>query len=133
MSEVKKFLESLKNRALASELFPTEKPKNETEALDAYVKAAEKLGFSITAEELKAEIEENAAATAKETEDQIRKIPAEELDKVAGGGSDRQPCEVTYIEGEWCYWPDSCTYLINKYGAESEWEIEETEECVTVF
>ena len=114
MDKVKEFLELVKNDPKGKELAEKlGRPKNDTEAIDGYLRIAKELNFSLTEEELT----EGLKNLMRERKTQSEKITldAEDLDNVAGGYHDPK-CSDTYeTEGEWCWFTDSCTLFINNY------------------
>ncbi len=87
-------------------------PKDDQEAVQAYVKIAKELGFDLTADEiitgLKGMEEEQKAKSEKVLLDESS------LEKVAGGAGDPR-CLDTFDEGEWCWFTDSCAYVVTSY------------------
>ena len=123
MEKVKQFFEALHSDPRGSELLGgTVRPESEEEQLRAYVKAAEALGFSLTAEEIaegiKAIASERAAATERAA-DAVKKLDSDELDSVAGGTDipTKDPkCANTFKQQENCWLNDGCDQIYNDYG-----------------
>ena len=108
-------------------------PTTMDEAYELYAEVAEKLGFSLTAQQ----IAEAAAALAQEqkgataqAEEAMRELdPAElaavagakdcELDFMPGGQECKQTmvysCSSTFDYGEWCWFDDACESIISVY------------------
>lgn len=118
MSKVKEFFEKLNTDANAAELFKGKKTAEDPEeAVNTYLDAAKKLGFELTADEIKKyfvererELKEKTNSTAKA----VQALPDDELDKVAGGG-DHDECEDTYMDRENCWIHDGCDLINTHY------------------
>ena len=99
-------------------------PENEEETISAYLGLAEKLGYSLTAEEIRAGVKALAQEQRSKTEKAVsdmEKAPLDEetLEAVSGGEKgDYHPetCDSTFVEGEWCWLSESCSYLIDDVG-----------------
>ena len=119
MSEIKELLEKLNNTADVQSLFPDAKPQTREEEINIYADVAEKLGYSISKEELENYIEkienEIREATASQI-DSIKKLDVSELDTVAGGSEYfKELCEYTYKDYENCWYQDACDHVQNDY------------------
>jgi hypothetical protein len=117
MDEIKKFFEELKKDENASKLFSGKKPDTEEELIDCYIKVAEQLGYSITAEALKEEMDKTAAEIAKKNDstiEGIKEVSVEDMDAVAGGRM-LWNCEYTYKDEENCWSQDACDVIITSY------------------
>lgn len=119
MSKINEFLNALEQNADVKELLKNQpKPDSDEEAAAVYVSIAEKLGFSVTKEEMlnglkgleKVQQEKTGASDAglKQALDEAA------LEQVAGGGADPR-CDDTFSAGEWCWFTDSCSYVIRFY------------------
>lgn len=92
----------------AQELYQSmEKPKTLDEAIPVYAQIAEKLGYGITAEDIREAVEQNEARIRLETEKAVSDVELEgcEMARVAGGG-DHPQCKDTYSNG----WDGVCFY-----------------------
>ena len=120
MNEVKEFLKVLSQDQKAQALLRQERePASAEEAAARYAAIAEKLGFSLPEEQMLAflkEQEERQKKLTAETAEQFEKAALSEdaLDEVAGGKGD-DACTETFDAGEWCWFADSCSYVINLY------------------
>ena len=122
MQDVQKFLQILqKDEAARESLKKQPKPANDDEAVAAYVALAEKMGYSVTGEEMAAGLkgyEQIYRMTAAKAADSVKTALDEDaLDHVAGGKLDN--CDSTAEPGEWCWFSDSCSFIINGYDAAS--------------
>ena len=113
---MKDFLDKIKNDPEVKEMIKAlPVPKNDEEALAGYQSVAKQLGFDLSKEDviaaLKALAEEQRAKTDKISLDD------EALEHVAGGAGN-ELCHDTFDEGEWCWFTDSCSYVITDYSAE---------------
>ncbi len=120
MDEVKKFLDVLENDPRAKELSENLSiPYDEEKAIDVYIDMAKKLGFTITREDLlnwKQEEEEAYKAKAEKAEaGMMESLDMDQMDKVAGGNGHEKRCRFTYKSGEWCWFQDSCGWIICRY------------------
>ena len=108
---VQKFLNAVRTDPRAKELEEAmAAPKSDKEAIEGYLKLAKDLGFDMTADELIAGLkglEQNQKAQT----DKIA-LDTEDLENVAGGN---ETCIDTHVEGEWCWFTDSCEHLITNY------------------
>ena len=121
MDKVKQFLETVKKDPKARELIKKlKKPKDDQEAAEGYFEIAQALNCDITKEEI-AEGLKGAEQALKEKAAQVAEqvaVSDEELDQVAGGGDGEgqvSSCDSSYSPGEWCWFSDSCAFLINDY------------------
>ena len=128
MDQAIAFLKELQSSPKAKELTAGMKtPESEEETARVYTDLAKKLGYSLTAEEIqkaaKVLAEEQRSKTAKAI-DSMEKTPLSEdaLEAVAGGEGDgnreaigNSGCDSTHSPGEWCWFNDSCSYLIWDY------------------
>ena len=118
MSDVKRFFEMLDNDASAKALLAGEKPDNEAEFYGAYVNAATELGFTVSADDIKEELEAREAAVAAKTDETIGgmcELSAEEMDNVAGGAVIPHECKDTFKDEENCWISDGCDKYNNNY------------------
>ena len=120
MEEIKKFFETLKTNPKGKELLTAAKePATLEEAADLYVGIAEKLGVSLSKENMikflqarekyQQAISEKAEGAVKEA------LEEKDLDTVAGGAGGATQCADTFAPGEWCFITDSCAFVINYY------------------
>ena len=118
MEKVKEFLEALRKNPRRKELCGGTEPKTEEEAIQIYLKAAEAMGFSLTAEELtegmKALEEEQKAKTGK-AEAGVSELDLAAMEAVTGGKKGHKDCEDTFKDKENCWWEDGCDSYINDY------------------
>ena len=125
------FLETLRNDPKAKEIMKgMKKPENDGEIIENYLAIAEKTGFDLTREDIQEGVsslmKEQQARTAN-TAEQVQKtaISDEALDNVAGGWDPN--CDQTYSPGEWCWFTDSCEYLITFYNDTKKISFEDKE------
>ena len=107
------FLAQMKNDPRAKELLKAlPAPKSEEEALAGYQSVAKQLGFDLSQNEIQAALK----AMAQEQKEKTDKDAMEDadLESVAGGGQDER-CSSTFDRGEWCWFSDSCSYVISHY------------------
>ena len=122
MDKVKKFLKVLQIDPNAQRLARRmQTPESDEEAVDGYVRLAETLGFDIShtemAEGLQTLAKEQHGKTAR-TEKRIGRISEEELEDVSGGSQGAwypAYCKDQFVEGQWCWYADSCAQVINYY------------------
>ena len=119
MSEVKDFLKALNENPKAKELIKAAKePANAEEAAALYADIAEKAGIAVSKETiaafLKGKEENQQQATAKAEGAVKAALNEDDLENVAGGGKDER-CDSTFDRGEWCWFSDSCSYVISYY------------------
>ena len=135
MNQAITFLKELQHNPEAKNLTANIKiPENEAEAVRAYVALAEKLGYNLTAEEIQAgakTLAEEQRRKTKQAVSDVEKAPLSEeaLETVAGGDKGDyygNTCASSYTEGEWCWFSDSCSMLINDMSFEpSPYNIDE--------
>ncbi len=93
------------------------KPETMEEELQLYAETAAKLGYDISADDLRSFFEEKERQCKEKTEETaaiIQELPDELLDSVAGGrGGDS--CASTYQNRENCWFEDGCDRFINDY------------------
>lgn len=119
MNEVRNFLKALNENPTAKELMKAAKePANAEEAAALYADIAEKAGIAVSketiAEFLKTKEKNQQQATAAAEGAVKAALSEDDLDNVAGGGANEQ-CASTYDEGEWCWFSDSCSYVVSYY------------------
>ena len=108
---VQKFLETLRTDPKARELIKAMPvPKNDQEAADGYAGLAKELGFDLTVDEIMEGLK-SLEQKQKAQSDKVT-LDADELDRVAGG---KDGCSDTHVPGEWCWFTDSCSYVILYY------------------
>ena len=118
MKDAKTFLEALKTDPRAKELMnAAEIPADPEKTADCYVTLAGELGYTLTKEEILAAAQEMSKAQQQKTARAMDKIALEnaDLDKVAGGDAGNPACGSTYTDGEWCWFSDSCSVVIDYY------------------
>ena len=119
MSEVKDFLKALNENPKAKELIKAAKePANAEEAAALYADIAEKAGICVSKETiqefLKNKESRQQEVTAKAEGLVKAALGEDDLESVAGGGQDER-CSSTFDKGEWCWFSDSCSYVISYY------------------
>ena len=116
--KVKAFLEALKTDPKAQELIrDIPEPETTSSRIRAYAKIAKDLGYDLSDADLDAFIldqelylQAKAEAAAKE----IKELPEDELEEVAGGG-DHPECKNTYKDRENCWVHDGCDIVNTHY------------------
>lgn len=109
---VQKFLDMVRNDPKAKELVKAlPAPKSDAEAVEGYVKLAKELGFDLTFDEIKAGLE--AAENGRKAVSDKVSLDDADLENVAGGAN--EGCDDTHVPGEWCWFTDSCSYVISYY------------------
>ena len=116
MSRIERFLEALRTSPEAEE-FLKNRPAGGSmeEETAAYAEIAGRLGYEISAEELRAYAEETAASRRGRTEqaaNTIRSLSEDEMSEAAGGGD---TCKSTYKNRENCWRSDGCDNIVNYY------------------
>ena len=94
MEQVKKFFETLRTDPKAKELLAQIKSEGEADELEILAKVAQKLGFSLTAEEIAQGLEALSQLQddlTSKAEGAISTLDIEDLEKVAGGASSCPP------------------------------------------
>lgn len=119
MSEVKDFLKALNENPKAKELIKAAKePANADEAAALYADIAEKAGICVSKETiqefLKNKESRQQEVTAKAEGLVKAALGEDDLESVAGGVQDER-CSSTFDRGEWCWFSDSCSYVISYY------------------
>ena len=113
---VQKFLDAMLHDPKAKELIKAmPAPKNDTEAAEGYLKLAKDLGYDLTIEEIIAGLK--TLEQEKKTQSAKVALDMDDLENVAGGANDG--CADTHSPGEWCWFTDSCDYVISFYGDDS--------------
>ncbi len=119
MEEVIRFLNALKeNPEMQALLKDQPKPANDEEAAAIYARIAEKAGYSVTKEDILRAQQDLESGRKKQTEADTGLVKAAldeaDLDQVAGG--ELYECDSTYkVEGEWCWFSDSCSVIVLYY------------------
>ena len=122
---VQKFLDMVRNDPKAKELVKAlPAPKSDAEAVEGYVKLAKDLGFDLTFDEIKAGLK--GMEQAQKAQSEKVSLGDADLESVAGGANDG--CDDTHTDGEWCWFTDSCSYLITFYDGTSNQAMPITEE-----
>lgn len=113
------FLETLKNNPSAKEkLNCREQPKSEEEKIAAYVALADEVGFSVTADDMKAYFLDQEQRLKRKTDSQAEEIQTlddDDLAETAGGLDSPNRCKNTYQNGENCWVSDGCDSVLNHY------------------
>ena len=111
---LQKFLDAVRSDPKAQELISAmTTPGSDGEAAEAYVKIAKVLGFDLTADEILAGLKD-LEQKQKEQSDKIS-LDDHDLENVAGGANPE--CDDTHVPGEWCWFTDSCSYIISLYAS----------------
>lgn len=106
MANVQKFFEEIIRSEQAKELLSTmQKPENEEQVLDCYVQIAQKLGCTLTAEDIRAYMA---------SKQPCGELDDEELAQVAGGKGNKY-CHYSYLDRENCWLTDGCDILFKGY------------------
>lgn len=116
--EIKEFLKTLTTDPKAIELLKASKePADDKEAINQYAEIAKKLGLDVSLKDLEAFLNAKEKLQQKLTEkaDSAVKEALDEksLENVAGGINGE--CADTYTYGEWCWFTDACSVMINFY------------------
>ena len=119
MGEINEFLKAIQQNADVKELLKNQpKPGSDEEAAEVYASIAEKLGFSVTKEDmlngLKGLEKIQQEKTGESNADLKQALDEADLEQVAGGGEDPR-CGDTFSPGEWCWFTDSCSFIIRGY------------------
>ena len=113
---IEKFFDTMRNDPKAKELVKAMPvPKTDEEAVEAYTKLAKELGFDLTADEIKSGLK--AMESSRKAQSDKVSLDAEDLENVAGGAN--LGCSDTHSPGEWCWFSDSCSVIINFYEGDS--------------
>ena len=119
MEETKKFLQAISTDPKAKELMKGMKePENVREAAALYKEVAKKLGYSLTKNDIIAMLtfmEKNQQEQTAKTEGSVKEALDESTLDVVAGGQKIEGCESTADIGEWCWFSDSCSVVINYY------------------
>ena len=113
-------LKEIKADPKAKELFKgMEKPKSPDEAIAAYAQVAEKLGYGITAEDIREAVKQEETIRKAKTDKVVadmEELKDDDLEGVAGG-KENPECSntVEYSFSEWCGINDSCSIGWNFY------------------
>ena len=114
MGDIKKFLKTLATDPKARELLKGSSASTIEEIAKVYAGAAKELGFQVEKAELvkflEAEEKYSKEKAAKAEQTVKEALNEDELETVAGGG-----CADTFAPGEWCFFTDSCSVVINYY------------------
>ena len=111
---IQKFLDAVRNDPKAKELIKAMPvPKDDKEASEGYVKIAKELGFDLTADEILAGLK--SMEQAQKAQSEKVSLDDADLENVAGGVLG---CSTTHDPGEWCWFSDSCSYVITYYNDE---------------
>ena len=122
MSSIKDFVQALTTNPKAVELLKEAgEPANIEEAAVLYADVAEKAGISVSKETICALLEQKEKIqqelTAKAESAVKEALDENALESVAGGieGEKMDKCASTAIPGEWCWFSDACSLVINYY------------------
>ena len=116
MEKIRQMMDTLRKDPRMREMIQGMKqPENAAEAAAAYAKLAKEAGFDISAEEIAEamkKMEQAQLARSGEAAEKVEKaaLTEDDLDQVAGGADG---CESTYTPGEWCWFSDSCSAVVN--------------------
>ena len=95
-------------------------PANAEEAAALYADIAEKAGICVSTETiqefLKNKESRQQEVTAKAEGLVKAALGEDDLESVAGGAN--EGCDDTHTDGEWCWFTDSCSYIITYYGSD---------------
>ena len=129
MGGINEFLLALKQDDRAKELLKNHpKPESDEEAAGVYASIAEKMGFQVTKEDIVEGLKGLEKIQRTKTDADVKQALDEDaLEQVAGGGADPR-CSDTFSRGEWCWFTDSCSYVINSYSDQSYAKV--TEEII---
>ena len=116
--KVKAFLEALKTDPKAQELIRgIPEPETPASRIRTYAKIAEDLGYDLSDADLDAFIadqEKYPQAKAEAAAKEIKELPEDELEEVAGG-KNHADCTDTYKNKENCWVVDACDIVLTHY------------------
>ena len=116
-------LKKMKADPKAKELFEgMEKPTSPDEAISAYAQVAEKLGYGITAEDIREAVKQEETIRKAKTDKVVadmEELKDDDLEGVAGG-KENDACAntVDFSISEWCWSNDWCAKFEIKYVCE---------------
>ena len=112
-------LKEMKADPKAKELFKgMEKPKSPDEAIAAYAQVAEKLGYGITAEDIREAVKQEETIRKAKTDKVVadmEELKDDDLEGVAGGYYHEDGCVETYSIFSSCDKVDYCFFSITYY------------------
>ena len=112
-------LKEMKADPKAKELFEgMEKPKSPDEAIAAYAQVAEKLGYGITAEDIREAVKQEETIRKAKTDKVVadmEELKDDDLEGVAGGYYHEDGCVETYSIFSSCDEVDYCFFSITYY------------------
>lgn len=112
-------LKKMKADPKAKELFEgMEKPTSPDEAISAYAQVAEKLGYGITAEDIREAVKQEETIRKAKTDKVVadmQELKDDDLEGVAGGYYHEDGCERTYSIFSSCDEVDYCFFSISNY------------------
>ena len=112
-------LKKMKADPKAKELFDgMEKPKSPDEAISAYAQIAEKLGYGITADDIKEAVKQEESRRKAKTDKVVadmQELKDDDLEGVAGGYWCEDGCARTYSMFSLCDEVDFCYFSISNY------------------
>lgn len=112
-------LKEIKADPKAKELFKgMEKPKSPDEAIAAYAQVAEKLGYGITAEDIREAVKQEETIRKAKTDKVVadmEELKDDDLEGVAGGYYHEDGCVETYSFFSSCDKVDYCFFSITYY------------------
>jgi hypothetical protein len=112
-------LKEIKADPKAKELFKgMEKPKSPDEAIAAYAQVAEKLGYGITAEDIREAVKQEETIRKAKTDKVVadmEELKDDDLEGVAGGYYHEDGCVETYSIFSSCDKVDYCFFSITYY------------------
>ena len=122
MNELKEFLNALAANPKARDLLKEMKePASMEEAAAMYADIAEKAGISVSKDTIReflaSKEKAQQEATARAAEAVKESLTDADLDTVAGGEGPNSGCASTFVPHEWCWFSDSCAYIINDYSS----------------
>ena len=110
-------LKEMKADPKAKELFESmEKPNSLDEAISAYAQIAEKLGYGITAEDIRETIKQEEASRKAKTDKVVSDMEAledDDVENVAGGIHPLSGCGLVQAVVDICWENDVCSIHIN--------------------
>ena len=116
MGEMNEFLKALQQNDEIKELLKNQpKPGSDEEAAETYASIAEKMGFKLSREDMINGLKGLEKIQMEKTDASLKQVLDEaDLEQVAGGGEDPR-CSDTFSPGEWCWFTDSCSFIIRGY------------------
>ena len=123
MANITEFFKALETDPKAKEkLKGMKEPDSAEEAAEQYFAIAQDLGISVSREDVTALLKANEKAhreKAAKAEEKVKEALDESALDAVAGGQKIDGCESTADLGEWCWFSDSCDFLINGYDSSS--------------